>query len=156
MATEIERKFLTTSLAWHSGSARVKIRQGYILATPTQSVRVRTKDDLGFITIKAKKHEGVTNEYEYEIPADDANELLDVVCQKPLIEKFRYTKEELGHTWEIDEFLGGNKGLVVAEVELSDTNEPVELPDWIGEEVTGDPRYLNANLYQHPYSEWKT
>lgn len=155
MALEIERKFLVKSDAWREGATPTPIRQGYIFASSTKSVRVRTLDDLGFITVKTGRQGASTSEFEYEIPLTDAGELLEMACEQPIIEKTRYTRDELGHTWEIDVFKGANAGLIVAEVELEHADEPVRLPDWIGEEVTGDPRYYNSNLFQNPYHNWK-
>ena len=155
MAVEIERKFLVTSDAWREGATATPIQQGYIFADPTTSVRVRTMGDLGFITVKARRQGAGNNEFEYEIPLPDALELLDLACEQPVIEKVRYSREDLGHTWEIDVFKAANSGLVMAEVELKHSDEPVKLPDWVGEEVTSDPRYYNANLFKNPYHNWK-
>lgn len=154
MAVEIERKFLVTSEAWRTGASVTPIRQGYILASPEKSVRVRTKGDLGFITVKAERQGAGTNEFEYEIPLTDANELLELACEHPIIDKLRFERDEHGHRWEIDLFKGANSGLVVAEVELKSADESVDLPDWVGEEVTTDPKYLNANLFKNPYQNW--
>jgi CYTH domain-containing protein len=154
MAVEIERKFLVTSDAWREGASVTPIWQGYIFATPEKSVRVRTKGDLGFITIKSRRSGSGTNEFEYEIPVSDAKEILDAACEHPIIEKLRFERQDHGHRWEIDVFKAANAGLIVAEVELESANEPVELPDWVGEEVTSDPRYLNASLYQNPFQNW--
>lgn len=155
MAIEIERKFLVTSDAWRDGAVATPIRQGYILAGPSKSVRVRTREDLGFLTVKARRQGAGVSEFEYEIPLTDANELLELACEQPIIEKVRFTREDLGHTWEIDVFKAANAGLVMAEVELKHADEPVQLPNWVGQEVTSDPRYYNANLFQNPYQNWK-
>jgi len=122
--------------------------------TPERTVRVRTIGDMGFLTIKGKNIGATRMEFEYEIPVNDANEMLDKLCEKPLIEKIRRKIDFGGFTWEVDEFFGENKGLVIAEVELSDEAQQPELPKWIGEEVTDDPRYYNANLVKNPYSMW--
>jgi adenylate cyclase len=155
MAIEIERKFLVKSDAWREGATAIPILQGYIFATPAKSVRVRTLGDLGFITVKSGRTGQSTNEFEYEIPLIDAKELLELACEQPTIEKIRYTREDHGHTWEIDVFKAANAGLVVAEVELARVGEPVELPSWVGEEVTGDPRYFNASLFKNPFHNWR-
>jgi adenylate cyclase len=154
MAVEIERKFLVRSDAWRTGSTVTPIQQGYIMATAAKSVRVRTKGELGFITIKTKRQGAGTNEFEYEIPLSDAHELLELACEHPIIDKLRFEHNEKGHLWEIDLFKGANSGLIVAEVELKTPDEPVDLPDWVGEEVTSDPKYLNSNLFKNPYQNW--
>jgi CYTH domain-containing protein len=115
---------------------------------------VRTTGDKGFITIKGESVGATRSEYEYEIPLADANEMLDRLCERPLIEKTRYRVSHEGLAWEIDEFEGDNRGLTIAEVELKDETQSVTLPGWIGQEVTGDPRYFNANLVANPFSQW--
>jgi adenylate cyclase len=156
MAVELERKFLVKSDAWRGGSVPADIRQGYIFANDVKSVRVRTLGDLGFITVKSRRHGAGTNEFEYEIPIQDAGELLELACEQPIIEKRRYTREENGNKWEIDVFSGANSGLVVAEIELEHEGQEIKLPDWVGEEVTNDPKYLNSNLYKQPFHSWQT
>ncbi|MFC1493802.1 CYTH domain-containing protein [Thermodesulfobacteriota bacterium] len=152
MATEIERKFLLKGYTWRSEKA-VKCRQGYLSSAKERTVRVRTMDDKGYLTIKGIAVGASRLEFEYEIPYHDANTLLDI-CEKPLIEKNRYKVEEEGFIWEIDEFFGENKGLIIAEVELDSEDQEFPKLNWIGEEVTGDPRYFNANLIKNPYSKW--
>ncbi len=154
MAKEIERKFLVKGDAWRQLDTGKIYRQGYLSVTPERTVRVRTIGDAGFLTIKGKNIGATRMEFEYEIPLDDAAEMLDKLCEKPLIEKIRRKIPFGGFTWEVDEFFGDNAGLVIAEVELSDETRQPELPDWIGEEVTDDPRYYNANLVKNPYSMW--
>lgn len=156
MAIEIERKFLVKSDAWREGAIPTPIRQGYIFANPAKSVRVRTLGDLGFITVKTGRQGAGVSEFEYEIPLTDANELLELACEQPIIEKVRYTREDFGHTWEIDVFKAANAGLIMAEVELKHAAEPVRRPSWVGDEVTGDPRYYNANLFKNPYHNWQS
>ena len=156
MAVEIERKFLVKSEAWREGAIPSDIRQGYIFAGDVKSVRVRTKDDLGFITIKSRRASTGTNEFEYEIPIEDARELLDLACEQPIIQKRRYTRTEHGRTWEIDVFGGANAGLVVAEVELEHEGQRITLPEWAGQEVTADPRYYNTNLFKRPFRSWQS
>ena len=154
MGTEIERKFLMKDDAWRSLAKGTKYRQGYLNSTKERVVRVRTIDDKGFLTIKGITTGATRVEYEYEIPNAEATAMLDELCEKPLIEKNRYKIAFSGFTWEVDEFFGENKGLIVAEVELESEDQPFEKPDWIGEEVTGDPKYFNSNLIQNPYLKW--
>jgi adenylate cyclase len=154
MAVEIERKFLTVSEAWHAGAIPTPVKQGYIFANEHKSVRVRTMGDLGFLTVKSRRQDSGTNEFEYEIPLDDALELLEVACEQPVIEKLRYSLTDKGHDWVVDVFKGANSGLVLAEVELKAADEHVDLPDWVGEEVTADSRYYNASLYRNPFHNW--
>ena len=111
-------------------------------------------DDKGYLTVKGVSRGAVRVEYEYEIPKVEAEAMLDDLCEKPLIEKIRCKIEHKGLVWEVDEFLGENSGLIVAEVELESEDQKFVKPKWIGEEVTGDPRYFNANLIHHPYSKW--
>jgi CYTH domain-containing protein len=154
MGTEIERKFLVTENSWRSLAAGVKYRQGYLNSAKERTVRVRTIDDKGFLTIKGITTGASRAEYEYEIPVGDADALLDDLCEKPLIEKNRYKIDFEGFVWEVDEFFGENKGLIVAEVELESEDQAFEKPGWIGEEVTGDPKYFNSNLINNPYLKW--
>ena len=154
MPTEIERKFLVKSEEWRTLGTGTIYRQGYIATKKGTTVRVRLAGNQGYITIKGASKGISRSEYEYSIPAEDAQEMLDNLCELPLIEKTRYKIEIAGLIWEIDEFAGKNQGLIVAEVELTDANQTIEIPDWIGQEVSDDARYYNANLAQHPYSEW--
>lgn len=154
MAQEIERKFLVQGNAWREGAQRVLIRQGYLNADGARTVRVRTKGDHAFITIKGPPSGIVRPEYEYEIPASDANEILDHLCLRPLIEKWRHLVKFAGMLWEVDEFLNENAGLIVAEVEMRDASQQIELPAWLGQEVTGDARYYNSNLSKQPFTTW--
>lgn len=155
MRTEIERKFLVKEGAWREASAKT-YRQGYLSTVKERTVRVRTIDDKAFLTIKGETVGATRREYEYEIPLEEANELLDELCERPLIEKKRHKLVHGGLTWEIDVFFGDNEGLIFAEVELESENQVFEKPDWVGEEVTADPRYYNANLITNPYRLWKT
>lgn len=154
MGTEIERKFLVRDDGWRAGAAGEVYRQGYLASDPERTVRVRVVGEHGYLTVKGKTEGLARAEYEYPIPASDANELLDRLCLKPLIEKTRYRVAHGGHVWEVDEFEGENRGLVVAEVELEDAGETIELPGWVGSEVSDDPRYYNANLVRHPFGRW--
>lgn len=155
MAKEIERKFLVKDGAWRQAK-RTKYRQGYLNTQKERTVRVRTiGDETAYLTIKGENVGATRREYEYEIPVQDADELLDELCERPLIEKYRYEVEYEGLTWEVDQFFGTNEGLRVAEVELDSEDQQFTRPDWLGEEVTGDPRYYNANLIDNPYSQWE-
>jgi adenylate cyclase len=145
MPVEIERKFLVRDDSWRGLGRAVRIRQGYIAADESRSVRVRRAGDRAFLTVKGGQGL-VRSEYEYEIPADDADEMLDTLCGGPLIDKQRHAIDFAGLEWVVDEFEGAHAGLVLAEVELDHADQIVELPRWIGREVTGDPRYLNASL----------
>jgi CYTH domain-containing protein len=153
MALEIERKFLVKGSAWrkHQGTT---YRQGYLNSVKERTVRVRTINQKGYLTIKGISRGAVRQEYEYEIPVAEAEAMLDELCEKPLIEKKRYPVEYKGLTWEVDEFFGENQGLIVAEVELEREDQEFVKPEWIGEEVTEDSRYFNANLIHHPYQKW--
>lgn len=153
MGTEIERKFLVDGNQWKDFPATL-LRQGYVCREPDRVVRVRTDGRRGVLTIKGPTSGMSRPEFEYVIPLPDADELLDGICVKPLIEKRRYVVEYRGKKWEVDEFLGENQGLVVAEIELQSEDEVVERPEWVGPEVTDDPRYYNANLVDRPYSRW--
>lgn len=152
MATERERKFLVVSDGWKAGAVGTRYRQGYLSFQP--AVRVRIAGDQGYLTIKGPLQGMSRPEFEYPIPLEDALLLLETLCHKPLIEKTRYRVPYGGHTWEVDVFEGENRGLVVAELELPSEQPPARWPDWVGEEVSDDPRYANASLVQHPYSEW--
>jgi CYTH domain-containing protein len=154
MAKEIERKFLVKSDRWRGQGVGKRYRQGYLSTGKERTVRVRTAGDRGVITVKGISVGATRSEYEYEIPFADANEMLDRLCERPLIEKTRYRIPGEGVVWEVDEFAGENRGLIVAEVELQSEDQAVSLPEWIGREVTDDPRYFNANLVAHPYSRW--
>lgn len=154
MGREIERKFLVANDSWRGQAAGKCYRQGYLSTVKERTVRVRTVGDKGYITIKGVTVGATRPEYEYEIPQVDANEMLDRLCERPLIEKTRYRIQDGDHAWEIDEFEGENRGLVTAEVELEDEHQQVTLPGWIGKEVTEDPRYFNANLVTKPFTKW--
>lgn len=156
MATEIERKFLVASDAWRKAADEgVELRQGYISADPRHSVRVRIAGERATLTIKGAKEGAGRHEFEYDVPLSDARQMLAELCHKPFIEKRRHRLEIDGRLWEIDVFAGDNEGLVVAEIELANENEPFEIPPWLGREVTDDPRYYNANLFRHPYKRWQ-
>ena len=152
MAKEIERKFLVREGSWRRAQG-IQYRQGYLNSVKERVVRVRTIGDQGYLTIKGLTVGASRMEFEYEIPLSDAHELL-TICEKPLIEKIRYKVENDGVIWEVDEFAGENQGLIVAEVELHSEDQQFAKPDWVSEEVTGDPRYFNSNLIKNPYTAW--
>jgi len=155
MGREIERKFLLSGDGWRGLAEGVEYRQGYLCASKERTVRVRIAGDKGFLTIKGATTGAARSEYEYEIPVAEAREMLDTLCPQPQIEKKRYTIPFRGCTWEIDEFFGRNQGLIVAEIELESEEQSFERPDWIGREVTGDPRYYNAALCTEPFTTWQ-
>ena len=154
MGREIERKFLLTGDAWRSLAEGTTYRQGYLSSANERVVRVRTINDKGFLTIKGITTGATRVEYEYEIPEKDAKAMLNNLCERPIIEKSRYRIERDGLVWEVDEFFGENQGLIVAEVELESEGQPFEKPEWVGDEVTGDPKYFNSNLILNPFSKW--
>jgi CYTH domain-containing protein len=154
MGIEIERKFLPAGDGWRGQGTPTLMRQGYLVADPVRTVRVRIEGERAVITIKSKTEGASRGEWEYEIPVPDAAELLDRLCEQPLVEKVRHRIDHAGHVWEVDEFLGRNAGLVVAEIELSSEDEAFDKPDWIGREVTGETRYYNSSLIRHPYESW--
>ena len=152
MGKEIERKFLVKEGTWRNAKG-TRYRQGYLSTVKERTVRVRTIEDKAYLTIKGIAIGASRMEFEYEIPRQDAATLLDI-CKRPLIEKNRYKTEHGGFVWEVDEFFGENQGLIVAEIELESEDQYFPKPDWIGEEVTGDPRYFNSNLIKNPYTKW--
>ncbi|WP_148896243.1 CYTH domain-containing protein [Geothermobacter ehrlichii] len=154
MRYEIERKFLVRDDSWRGRDEGVRLRQGYLSVDPERTVRVRLVGDRGWLTIKGASVGSVRPEFEYAIPAAEAASMLEHLCLRPQIEKIRYRIEHAGLLWEVDEFLGENAGLVLAEIELADPRQPVTLPPWIGEEVTDDHRYSNAWLSRHPFRHW--
>jgi adenylate cyclase len=154
MGVEIERKFLLAGDGWRALGTPVLLRQGYLSSAPERTVRVRIEGGQGLITIKGKSVGATRSEWEYPIPLADANELLDRLCEQPLIEKYRRRIALGAHVWEVDEFLGANAGLIVAEIELGAEDEAFDKPVWIGEEVTHDRRYFNSSLVRMPYSSW--
>ncbi|MCG6868860.1 MAG: CYTH domain-containing protein [Gammaproteobacteria bacterium] len=150
----IERKYLVEGDAWRSLADGKRYRQGYLSTVRERTVRVRTVGERGYLTIKGE-NEGIARaEFEYGIPFDDANELLDGLCERPLIEKDRYKISDGDLTWEVDDFFGDNAGLVLAEVELESEDQSFEKPGWIAREVSDDPRYYNVNLIANPYKNW--
>lgn len=147
MAKEIERKFLVTDESYAEMACKSeKIAQGYISLHPKRTVRIRIKGDRAFLTVKGLNSGAVRDEWEYPVPESDAREMLAAVTEGTVIEKMRFYVDWKGHRWEIDRFEGTLSGLTIAEVELADADETVELPPFIGEEVTGDPRFYNSSL----------
>ncbi len=157
MATEIERKFLLQSDAWRAlVQARTLLRQGYLANNDRCSVRVRVAaGDVGWLSVKAMTPGLARAEYEYPVPLAEANAMLDGLCGRPFIEKWRHIVPWQGHDWEIDEFLGDNAGLVVAEVELERIDEVPRMPPWIGREVTHDVRFYNFSLVELPWAAFR-
>lgn len=154
MAKEIERKFLLKNDGWRNLAAGRYYCQGYIPTQGNQTVRVRIVGEQGYLTLKGPTIGISRSEFEYAIPLTDAQAMLKELCQRPVIEKHRYRIPIGPVTWEVDEFLGENQGLILAEVELNHADQTVELPVWIGAEVTGDPRYYNSNLVRNPFKDW--
>ena len=155
MAKEIERKFLVKGDAWRHLAEGVRYRQGYLNSQKERTVRIRTVGDKAVITVKGVTVGCTRLEFEYPIPYADCESMLDSLAEKPLIDKTRYRIPMGEFVWEIDEFHAENDGLIVAEIELPDEDTPFERPEWIGEEVSSDPRYYNSNLVAHPYSTWE-
>ena len=155
MGIEIERKFLVHEGRWQPQQSGTKFMQGYLSVDPQRTVRVRLAGDRGFLTIKGESRGSVRSEYEYEIPAIDAQELLNTLTLPHIIVKTRYLEKVGRHTWEIDVFEQENAGLIMAEIELTDENDSFEMPAWAGKEVTEDKRYYNSSLSLHPYHSWK-
>ncbi len=155
MSIEIERKFLIQNNAWREHVYRSeRLCQGYLISDEASSVRARISDDKAHLNIKSGALAVYRREYDYVIPLADAHQILDALCNKPLLEKIRHWVRHGGHVWEIDVFQGDNAGLILAEVELDDVAEAVELPPWIGAEVSHDIRYYNPYLVQCPYKDW--
>jgi len=155
MPVEIERKFLVEGDAWRTGVRKRELfRQGYLAGSELCSARVRVAGDLAWIGLKGRVQGAARLEYEYEIPLHEGNEILDRLCAGGRIEKWRHWVPHAGHEWEVDEFLGDNAGLIVAEIELDDEAESFARPSWLGEEVTHDARYFNSYLARHPWRGW--
>tara|TARA_B100000508_G_C11465634_1_gene282078 strand:- start:9490 stop:9936 length:447 start_codon:yes stop_codon:yes gene_type:complete len=147
MGVEIERKFLVDRSKWDASKENngLSIRQGYLLKSIEKTVRVRTKGDKGYLTIKGKTTGASRSEFEYEIPYQEALEMLNTYCDK-IIDKVRFTLIVDGKEWEIDEFSSPQEGLILAEIELDSEDEVFTIPEWVTEEVTSDPQYYNANM----------
>jgi len=154
MGIEIERKFLIDTNKLPTLTNGYCIKQGYIQTVDHTTVRVRTRDKEAFLTLKGKSVGASRLEFEYPIPLQEANDMLDNLCQTAFVDKTRYLVNHEGHLWEVDIFEGNNKGLIVAEVELESENETFTLPNWVTKEVTNDIRYFNSNLIKNPYITW--
>lgn len=156
MAVEIERKFLVNCDVWRGQvESSVAMVQGYLAETDSCSIRVRLSGDTASLNFKGLTIGARRTEFEYPVPPEDARQMLDLYCGTRLIEKTRHYLRLSDWTWEIDEFNGANAGLVVAEVELDSEDDDFARPEWLGREVTSDPRYYNIRLVECPYSEWK-
>lgn len=158
MAKETERKFLVRGEFKPLAFKKMRITQGYLCSDPERTVRIRMKDDIGYLTVKGKGDETLTSRFEWEkeISSDDARSLLNL-CLPGVIDKTRYLIKNADgiHTWEVDEFYGDNAGLVVAEIELQDEDDSFDIPSWIGEEVSSDRRYFNSALSMNPFTKWR-
>jgi adenylate cyclase len=151
---EIERKFLVRGEGWRAAArGGTPFQQGYLSTSKDSTVRVRLAGDEAWLTVKGKTLGASRDEFEYAIPPEDARQMLDTLCPDRVV-KTRYVVPHEGHDWEVDVFEAGNAGLVVAEIELDDESEAFARPDWLGEEVTDDHRYANANLARAPWSSW--
>lgn len=155
MPLEIERKFLVKSQDYKLLAIPIMYSQGYLAILPDREVRVRKAGNRNFITIKIRINDTSRHEFEYPVPAEDADFMLQNLCVGPVVEKLRYRIPQRDLSWEVDEFTGANAGLVIAEIELPDSDYTFEKPGWVGEEVTGDDRYLNAALALNPYKNWQ-
>lgn len=156
MGIEIERKFLLKDERWRDAAdGGMDYQQAYLVGSKAASVRVRIEGGQAFLNIKGATLGVTRQEYEYPLPMDDARSLLHGLCEQPIIEKTRYHLIHAGHEWEIDVFKGDNAGLMVAEIELTEESEQFARPDWLGEEVSDDPRYYNVCLVNNPYKHWK-
>ncbi len=152
MGIEIERKFLVQGASWRQG-AGLRITQGYLNRDPQRTVRLRIAGDKGFLTIKGPTTGVSRVEFEYPIDLLQVQQMLSL-CDGPVLDKTRYAVTHLGDLWEVDEFHGANQGLVVAEIELTSPQQPFSRPDWLGAEVSDDPRYFNSSLISHPFCQW--
>ncbi len=153
MNIEIERKYLLKDSSWKENAVGVRYKQAYLNEKGDNTVRVRIEGDKAKLTIKSKAHNISRMEFEYDIPMEDAEKLF-TIAKTNAVEKYRYKIPYAGNVWEVDEFLGDNEGLVVAEIELKSEDQPFEKPSWIGEEVSADKRYTNANLAIKPFKTW--
>lgn len=157
MGIEIERKFLVTDESWRQAVSHSRpMRQGYLASSEQVSIRVRSDGERAYLNLKSATLGVTRSEYEYPLPLDEAEEILQQLCDRPLIEKRRHYVEHAGATWEVDEFAGDNAGLIVAEIELDSADQPFERPSWLGREVSDDPRYYNVLLVRNPYNTWSS
>ncbi len=154
MGIEIERKFLVKDISYRQLAKGVYYKQGYLSSNPDSTIRIRVIEQKAYFTIKGINNGISRLEFEYEMPVEDADEIIDKLCQKPIIEKYRYKLIHEGFIWEVDEFLGDNAGLVIAEIELPSKDKVFLKPDFVGEEVTSDLRFYNSNLVEKPFKSW--
>jgi len=154
MGKEIERKYLVDTAKWTPQGGGTHFKQGYLNSQKERVVRVRIEGDRAKLTIKGVSVGVTRSEFEYAIPVEDAEILLDSLCEQPLIDKHRHKEVHAGKTWEIDVFHGDNEGLVVAEIELAAEGERFDAPAWAVREVSSDARYFNSNLLKHPFKDW--
>lgn len=154
MAQEIERKFLVKGEGWRKLSSGVLYSQGYLSTVKERTVRIRIQNNEATLTIKSITKGISRSEFEYTIPLVDAEIMLQQLAVQPIIKKYRYRIPVDDVVWEIDEFLGANQGLIIAELELQSPDQIFRLPDWVGQEVSSDPRYYNNNLVKKPFTEW--
>jgi len=155
MGIEIERKFLVVNDDWRENAAPVYFMQGYLALGPPASVRVRVIGSKAILNIKQSILEISRDEFEYEIPLDEARQILDHLCEGRIIEKNRSVIDVEGYQWEVDEFLGENQGLIIAEIELDRIDQDFTKPAWLGMEVSQDKRYFNSYLAVHPFNTWQ-
>jgi len=155
VGSEIERKFLVTNMKWLDGASGSLQRQGYLSITERGTVRMRIENGRAILGIKSAQKGLARREYEYEVPMSDGEEMLAELCGI-VVEKTRYKIQHADHVWDVDVFHGANDGLITAEVELRSEDEAVELPDWVGEDVSLDVRYRVAHLSRHAWPEWGT
>ncbi len=154
MNDEIEYKYLVIPDKWEKNSEGIFYKQGYLSVENNRTVRIRLEGNVSKLTIKGEKLGPSGKEFEYEIPYADALYILENLCIQPLIEKKRYKLKYEGFVWDVDEFFGENEGLILAEIELEKVNQKYSKPAWVGENVTGDPRYKNSNLVKNPFKNW--
>lgn len=155
MAKEIERKFLIELSGVGSMGYGSRIKQGYISTADNTAVRIRITETAAYLTLKGENKGATRSEFEYDIPVQDANEIIEELCSGPVIDKTRYLVKHGSHTWEIDVFHGDNDGLIVAEVELESEAEAIDLPAWVTQEVTGETKYYNSCLLNNPFKQWR-
>ena len=156
MAKEIERKYLVRGDSWRGLAEGSVYRQGYIATQEKATVRIRIIGEKSYLTIKSPSIKYSRLEFEYPIPVEDAQEILETLCERPFIEKIRYKIESGGLVWEIDEFLGDNEGLITAEIELDNETDEFQKPDWLSDEVSDQNKYYNSSLSTHPFKSWNS
>ncbi len=155
MAKEIERKFLINQDVLGALDNGTSIKQGYISTKDKTVVRVRVSGNQAYLTLKGEATGVTRSEFEYEIPVTDAEQIIEELCNGPVVEKTRYLVTHCDHTWEVDIFHGENDGLVIAEIELGSEEEAFEIPDWVTREVSGEAKYYNSSLLANPFKNWR-